>query len=104
MIARQIENHLRKLAKMYPVVTITGPRQSGKTTLAKVVFPQHKYISLENFDIRQMAQNDPKNFLKSFSAPVIFDEIQRVPELLSYIQTIVDTDKTAGQYILTGTG
>ena len=102
MIARQIENHLRKLAKMYPVVTITGPRQSGKTTLAKVVFPQHKYISLENFDIRQMAQNDPKNFLKSFPAPVIFDEIQRVPELLSYIQTIVDTDKTAGQYILTG--
>ena len=102
MIARQIENQLWHLAEMYPVVTITGPRQSGKTTLAKAVFPQHKYVSLENFDIRQIAQVDPKGFLKSFPAPVIFDEIQRVPELLSYIQTIVDENKTAGQYILTG--
>ena len=102
MIARQIETQLCKLAKMYPVVTITGPRQSGKTTLAKAVFPEHRYVSLENFDVRQMAQADPKGFLKSFSAPVIFDEIQRVPELLSYIQTIVDQDKSCGQYILTG--
>ena len=102
MIARKIEKQLRKLAEMYPVVTITGPRQSGKTTLAKAVFPEHRYVSLENFDIRQMAQADPKGFLKSFPAPVIFDEIQRVPELLSYIQTIVDQDKSCGQYILTG--
>ena len=102
MIARQIETQLRALVKMYPVVTITGPRQSGKTTLAKSVFPQYQYVSLENFDIRQMAQSDPKGFLKSFPAPVIFDEIQRVPELLSYIQTIVDENKTPGQYILTG--
>ena len=102
MIARQIETQLRKLAKMYPVVTINGPRQSGKTTLAKAVFSEHRYVSLENFDIRQMAQADPKGFLKSFPAPVIFDEIQRVPELLSYIQTIVDQDKSCGQYILTG--
>ena len=102
MIARQIETQLCNLAKMYPVVTITGPRQSGKTTLAKAVFPEHRYVSLENFDVRQMAQADPKGFLKSFSAPVIFDEIQRVPELLSYIQTIVDQDKSCGQYILTG--
>ena len=102
MIARQIETQLRKLEKMYPVVTITGPRQSGKTTLAKAVFPEYRYVSLENFDVRQMAQADPKGFLKSFPAPVIFDEIQRVPELLSYIQTIVDQDKSCGQYILTG--
>ena len=102
MIARQIETQLCNLAKMYPVVTITGPRQSGKTTLAKAVFPEHRYVSLENFDVRQMAQADPKGFLKSFPAPVIFDEIQRVPELLSYIQTIVDQDKSCGQYILTG--
>ncbi len=102
MIARQIETQLRALVKMYPVVTITGPRQSGKTTLAKSVFPQYQYVSLENFDIRQMAQSDPKGFLKSFPAPVVFDEIQRVPELLSYIQTIVDENKTSGQYILTG--
>ena len=102
MIARKIENQLRTLAGMYPVVTITGPRQSGKTTLAKAVFPEHKYVSLENFDLRQMAQMDPKGFLDSFAAPVIFDEIQRVPALLSYIQTIVDENKTPGQYILTG--
>ena len=102
MIARQIETQLRALVKMYPVVTITGPRQSGKTTLAKSVFPQYQYVSLENFDIRQMAQSDPKGFLKSFPAPVVFDEIQRVPELLSSIQTIVDENKTSGQYILTG--
>ena len=69
MIARQIETQLRKLAQMYPVVTITSPRQSGKTTLAKAVFPEHRYVSLENFDVRQMAQADPKGFLKSFSAP-----------------------------------
>lgn len=102
MITRQIESQLRSLARMYPAVTITGPRQSGKTTLAKAVFPQYQYVSLENFDIRQMAQSDPEGFLQSFPAPVIIDEIQRVPELLSYIQTIVDENKTSGQYILTG--
>lgn len=102
MIARKIEGQLRNLAGMYPVVTITGPRQSGKTTLAKAVFPEHRYVSLENFDLRQMAQADPKGFLKSYTAPVILDEIQRVPELLSYIQTIVDENNTPGQYILTG--
>ena len=102
MIRRKIEEQLCSLAKMYPVVTITGPRQSGKTTLAREVFKDHKYVSLENFDLREAAISDPKGFLKSFSAPVIFDEIQRVPELLSYIQTLVDEDKRVGQYILTG--
>ena len=102
MIPRQIEKQLRRLAGMYPVVTITGPRQSGKTTLAKAIFPQYQYVSLENFDIRNAAKADPNGFLRSFSAPVIFDEIQRVPELLSYIQTLVDENKSPGQYILTG--
>ena len=102
MIPRKIEQELRQLAAMYPVVTITGPRQSGKTTLARAVFPDHKYVSLENFDIREAAKADPKGFLASYPSPVIFDEIQRVPELLSYIQTIVDESKTSGQYILTG--
>lgn len=102
MIRREIETQLRSLAGMYPVVTITGPRQSGKSTLARAVFPDHGYVSLENFDIRDAAQADPKGFLASCSSPVIFDEIQRVPELLSYIQTIVDGSKTVGQYILTG--
>lgn len=102
MIPRTIQVQLKKLAAMYPVVTITGPRQSGKTTLAKMTFPDYHYVSLENFDVRQMAEADPKGFLKSYAAPVILDEIQRVPALLSYIQTIVDENKSSGQYILTG--
>lgn len=102
MIQREIQVQFKQLMKMYPVVTITGPRQSGKTTLAQMTFPEYRYVSLENFDVRQMAEADPKGFLKSYAAPVIFDEIQRVPELLSYIQTIVDENKAPGQYILTG--
>ncbi len=102
MIQRTIQAQLKKLAAMYPVVTITGPRQSGKTTLAKMTFPDYRYVSLENFDVRQMAEADPKGFLKTYAAPVILDEIQRVPALLSYIQTIVDENKSSGQYILTG--
>lgn len=102
MIQRTIQAQLKKLAAMYPVVTITGPRQSGKTTLAKMTFPDYRYVSLENFDVRQMAEADPKGFLKSYAVPVILDEIQRVPALLSYIQTIVDENKSSGQYILTG--
>ena len=102
MIPRTIQVQLKKLAAMYPVVTITGPRQSGKTTLAKMTFPAYHYVSLENFDVRQMAEADPKGFLKSYAAPVILDEIQRVPALLSYIQTIVDENKSSRQYILTG--
>lgn len=97
MIQRTIQVQLKKLAAMYPVVTITGPRQSGKTTLAKMTFPDYRYVSLENFDVRQMAEADPKGFLKSYAAPVILDEIQRVPALLSYIQTIVDENKSSGQ-------
>lgn len=102
MIKRIIQSQLETLATMYPVVTITGPRQSGKTTLARMTFPKHGYVSLENFDVRQMAEADPKGFLREYAPPVIFDEIQRVPELLSYIQTRVDENKTCGQYILTG--
>ncbi len=102
MIQREIQAQLKTLANMYPVVTITGPRQSGKTTLAQMTFPDYRYVSLENFDIRQMAEADPKGFLKTYTPPVIFGEIQRVPMLLSYIQTLVDEDKTCGQYILTG--
>ena len=102
MIKRKMEQQLKTLAGMYPAVTITGPRQSGKTTLARMVFPTYQYVNLENIDVREFAQNDPVGFLKSFPSPVIFDEIQRVPELLSYIQTRVDEDQHAGQYILTG--
>ncbi|MDO9513335.1 MAG: ATP-binding protein [Elusimicrobiota bacterium] len=94
---------LVRLAKKYPVVTLTGPRQSGKTTLCKIAFPQKQYISMENLDIRRFAQNDPNAFLKQFPHGAVLDEIQRAPDLLSYIQTIVDEKKHAeGMFILTG--
>ncbi len=102
MIERSIAQYLIELSSMYPVVTVTGPRQSGKTTLTKMVFPDYSYVSLENIDIRQFAETDPRGFLSSYSSPVIIDEIQRVPSLLSYIQTKVDENQDSGQYILTG--
>ena len=92
MITRAITSELRTAAKEYPVVTIFGPRQSGKTTLVKMTFPQKSYCTLEDPDIRQAAGLDPRAFLKQFPEGAVFDEIQRVPELLSYLQGIVDTD------------
>ncbi len=102
MIKREMTSELLQVAKEYPVVTIIGPRQSGKTTLAKQAFPEHRYYSLEDPDIRRFATEDPRAFLKSATSYAIFDEIQRVPELLSYIQTLVDNDNRKGRYILTG--
>ena len=83
-------------------MTLTGPRQSGKTTLAKTVFPDKPYVSLEDPDIRQFAQSDPRGFLAQFPNGVILDEIQRTPELPSYLQTLVDQNPKAGRYVLTG--
>lgn len=102
MIQRTIEPQLRQLAASYPVVTITGPRQSGKTTLCRKVFPGYGYVNLEAPDIRSYATDDPRGFLAAYQHGVILDEIQRVPLLLSYIQTIVDEKNIPGQYILTG--
>ena len=102
MIKRKIQEQLLRLWESYPVVTITGPRQSGKTTLAQSTFPDIHYVSLERPDIRQMAETDANAFLKSYPPPVIIDEIQRVPQLLSYIQVIVDANDKNGQYLLTG--
>ncbi len=102
MIKRAIEPQLDRLAKQFPVITIIGPRQSGKTTLAQSHFPDYDYVNLEDLEARSYAQEDPKGFLSDHHAPVILDEIQRVPELLSYIQVIADQDKKLGQYILTG--
>jgi len=101
VIARELEARLIYLAKKYPVITLTGPRQSGKTTLVKKAFPGKKYVSLEDPDHRRFAQQDPRGFLKSYPNAVI-DEAQYVPELFSYIQTKVDEENTPGQYILTG--
>jgi uncharacterized protein len=102
MIKRTLSKKLLDSARKYPVVFITGPRQSGKTTLAQVSFPKYQYVSLEDLDKRQFAIDDPRGFLATYQGNVIFDEIQRVPELLSYIQTEVDRDDTAGRFILTG--
>jgi len=102
MIHRAIQSQLLRLWASYPVVTITGPRQSGKTTLARTTFPDFRYVSLERPDIRQMAESDANAFLQAYPAPVIIDEIQRVPQLLSYIQVMVDEAGRNGQYLLTG--
>lgn len=102
MIKRTIEPHLLRLAKQYPVVTLVGPRQSGKTTLCQAAFPRKPYVSLENLDNRRMALADPLRFLSQYPDGAILDEIQRAPDLLSYIQGIVDEKKKEGMFILTG--
>lgn len=102
MFQRSLAKPLTIAAKEYPVVTIIGPRQAGKTTLVRSVFPQHRYCNLENPETRRLATEDPKQFFALNKGPLILDEIQRVPELLSWIQVRVDEDKKMGTYILTG--
>ena len=102
MISRAITQELQALLREYPVVTILGPRQAGKTTLARTLLESYEYANLEIPETRQFAQADPKAFLKQFTGKVILDEIQRVPQLLSYIQNIVDEKKINGQFVLTG--
>ena len=101
-VTREISATLKDMAKKYPVITITGPRQSGKTTLVRNVFPDYQHITLEDPDIRELAISDPREFLKKASSGTILDEIQRAPELTSYIQGIVDGKKKNGMFILTG--
>ncbi len=102
MINRIISDKVLRLAKQYPVVTITGPRQSGKTTLCRHIFRDREYVSLEDLDERDFARSDPRGFLNRFPEGAVIDEIQRVPDLLSYIQTRVDEKGGSGHYILTG--
>jgi len=102
LIKRTIETILYTLADSYPVVTITGPRQSGKTTLCRKVFTQKPYANLESPDVRQFAIEDPRGFLAQFPDGAIFDEIQRAPDLVSYLQPMVDEDQREGLFILTG--
>jgi uncharacterized protein len=91
-----------RLAKGFPVVALTGPRQSGKTTLSKLAFPNKPYVSLENLDSRAFAQNDPRRFLAQFPDGAVIDEVQRVPSLLSWLQEWVDDRKIMGDFVLTG--
>jgi len=102
MIPRNLQNKLKEMATVLPVVGLVGPRQSGKTTLVKEVFKDYHYVSLEDLDKRNYAISDPKGFLAEHSSGLILDEVQHVPELFSYIQTIVDQDNQPGQFILTG--
>lgn len=102
MIQRKITPYLQDMARYFPVVTILGPRQSGKTTLAKQIFPNHVYVNLENKTARDIAMSDPNAFFDLYKPPVIIDEVQRVPELLSTIQVLADASKEKGRFILTG--
>ena len=102
MIERDITNELKLSAAEYPVVTILGPRQSGKTTLARMTFPDKPWVSLEDPDVRMAAEADPRGFLGQYPEGVILDEVQRLPSLLSYLQGIVDRQGGKGRFILTG--
>ncbi len=102
MIKRILTNQLKRLAKQYPIVTVIGPRQSGKTTLCQKTFPKYQYISLENLDQREFANSDPRGFLAQYGDRLILDEIQRCPDLPSYLQSYVDAKKTNGLFVLTG--
>ena len=102
MIKRDISPLFQSLASQYPVLTVTGPRQSGKTTLAKSLFPDKPYVSLEDPDIRLYAKEDPRGLLSDYADGAIFDEIQRAPDLPSYLQGMVDQNPKPGRFILTG--
>ena len=101
-IERKITSHLNKVLDKFPVVSVTGPRQSGKTTLLKSAFSSYTYYNLERVDYREMIQSDIVGFLKNAGPHVIFDEAQNLPDLFSYIQVISDERNSAGQYILSG--
>ncbi len=102
MINRTISTKIKRFAEQYPVVTITGPRQSGKTTLCKALFPEYTYSNLESLEERDFATKDPKGYLARFTQGAVIDEIQNAPNLLSYIQVNVDEKPQLGRYILTG--
>ena len=102
IIERSIKSKLLQLLKSFPAVTLTGCRQCGKSTLLKHLLPDYTYISLEDLDLRQIAKEDPRHFISIYSQKVIIDEIQQVPELLSYLQTHIDSVNESGMYVLTG--
>ena len=102
MVERKAAQELKNLAKQYKAIAVIGPRQSGKTTLVKQVFGNKPYVSLENPDIRYFALEDPRGFLKQYSGGAILDEAQRVPQLFSYLQQILDENNETAQFIITG--
>ena len=102
LIPRKAGKTLLELAREYPVLVVTGPRQSGKTTLCRATFPDRPYASLEDPDVRRFALDDPRGFLAQYPDGALLDEIQRAPELLSYLQGIVDRGQRPGSFVLTG--
>ena len=102
MIKRTLSKHLVYLSTKFPIVTLTGPRQSGKTTLIKSIFSSKNYVSLEDPDVREFATIDPRGFLNHYKEGAVIDEIQHVPALFSYIQTRVDESKRMGEFVLSG--
>ena len=102
MIQRQLSKAIRNTIKQYPILSITGPRQSGKTTLLRNMFSDYRYVNFEEPDSRRFFQEDPRGFLRQYDQYVIFDEAQRVPELFSYLQVKTDEDRLTGQYLLSG--
>ena len=102
IIDRNLATPLLERMRHYPVVTVTGPRQSGKTTLCRTVLPDRPYVSLEGMDVRSYAREDPRGFLREYSDGAVIDEVQRSPDLTSYLQEVVDEDPTPGRFILTG--
>ena len=101
-VTRTAQETLKELASQFPALVITGPRQSGKTEITKKVFSDKPYVSLEDIDTRNFAAEDPRGFLNQYKKGAIFDEVQRVPDLSSYLQGVIDKNKKSGQYILTG--
>ena len=102
MITRHLNSFVREMATQYPIVAVTGPRQSGKTTLCRSLFPGYDYVNLEKPDTRVFAIEDPNGFLAQFKKPVILDEIQHVPDLFSYIMVLADERNRMGEFVLTG--
>jgi predicted AAA+ superfamily ATPase len=102
MVPRDIEPLADQLARQYPVLTLTGPRQSGKTTLCRALFAGKPYVTLEDPDTRRFAEEDPRGFLRAYEGGAIVDEIQRAPQLPSYLQALVDADASPGRFVLTG--
>lgn len=102
MIYRQLTPHLKSSSKKFPLVGLIGPRQSGKTTLAQIAFPKYQYVNLESPDLRELATKDPRSFLATYPRRTILDEVQKTPQLFSYLQTHTDQSRQPGQYILTG--
>lgn len=102
MISRQLQSKVKQLATKFPFVLISGPRQSGKSTLAKMTFPDYKYVSMADIDIRTFAKNDPRGFIATYPDKTIIDEVQLEPSILMYLQTHTDNVAREGMYILTG--